>query len=87
MHFLRQNIRVTCLVGFTIAISTEPDSMGNAAERLLGLAPEQIQEQFKDILLVNWCLVIATMTIEEINSDRDKLIIFLKRRYRTEKLV
>ena len=46
--------------------------MGNAAERLLGLAPEQIQELSKDILLVNCVLVIATMTIEEINSDRDK---------------
>ena len=70
----RQNIRVDVPCRFTIAISTEPDSMGNAAERLLGLAPEQIQELSKDILFGQLRLVIATMTIEEINSDRDKFL-------------
>ncbi|EAU77950.2 AGAP012884-PA, partial [Anopheles gambiae str. PEST] len=52
----------------------DPDSMGNAAERLLGLSPEQIQELSKDILFGQLRLVIAMMTIEEINSDRDKLL-------------
>lgn len=70
----RQNIRVDVPCRFTIAISTEPDSMGNAAERLLGLVPEQIQELSKDILFGQLRLVIATMTIEEINSDRDKFL-------------
>ncbi len=70
----RQNIRVDVPCRFTIAISTEPDSMGNAAERLLGLSPEQIQELSKDILFGQLRLVIAMMTIEEINSDRDKLL-------------
>lgn len=46
----RQNIRVDVPCRFTIAISTETDSMGNAAERLLGLTPDQIQELSKDIL-------------------------------------
>jgi flotillin len=32
---------------FTIAISTEAESMNTAAERLLGLSPEQIQELAK----------------------------------------
>jgi len=70
----RQNIRVDVPCRFTIAISTEPDSMNNAAERLLGLSPEQIQELSKDILFGQLRLVIATMTIEEINSDRDKFL-------------
>ncbi len=70
----RQNIRVDVPCRFTIAISTEPDSMGNAAERLLGLSAEQIQELSKDILFGQLRLVIAMMTIEEINSDRDKLL-------------
>jgi flotillin len=70
----RQNIRVDVPCRFTIAISTEPDSMNNAAERLLGLTPEQIQELSKDILFGQLRLVIATMTIEEINSDRDKFL-------------
>ncbi|QDP86511.1 flotillin family protein [Chryseobacterium sp. SNU WT5] len=70
----KQNIRVDVPCRFTIAISTEPDSMGNAAERLLGLTTEQIQELSKDILFGQLRLVVAMMTIEEINSDRDKFL-------------
>src|SRR6478609_2992383 len=70
----RQNIRVDVPCRFTIAISTEHDSMNNAAERLLGLNPGQIQELSKDILFGQLRLVIATMMIEEINSDRDKFL-------------
>jgi flotillin len=70
----RQNIRVDVPCRFTIAISTETDSMNTAAERLLGLTFEQIQELAKDILFGQLRLVIATMTIEEINSDRDKFL-------------
>jgi flotillin len=70
----RQNIRVDVPCRFTIAISTEPESMNTAAERLLGLTPEQIQELSKDILFGQLRLVIATMMIEEINSDRDKFL-------------
>ena len=70
----RQNIRVDVPCRFTIAISTEPDNMNTAAERLLGLTYEQIQELAKDILFGQLRLVIATMTIEEINSDRDKFL-------------
>ncbi len=70
----RQNIRVDVPCRFTIAISTESDSMNAAAERLLGLTSEQIQELAKDILFGQLRLVIATMTIEEINSDRDKFL-------------
>lgn len=70
----RQNIRVDVPCRFTIAISTETDNMNTAAERLLGLSSEQIQELAKDILFGQLRLVIATMTIEEINSDRDKFL-------------
>jgi flotillin len=70
----RQNIRVDVPCRFTIAISTDVDSMNTAAERLLGLSSEQIQELAKDILFGQLRLVIATMTIEEINSDRDKFL-------------
>jgi flotillin len=70
----RQNIRVDVPCRFTIAISTEGDNMNTAAERLLGLSSEQIQELAKDILFGQLRLVIATMTIEEINSDRDKFL-------------
>jgi len=80
----RQNIRVDVPCRFTIAISTEPDSMNNAAERLLGLAPNEIQELSKDILFGQLRLVIATMTIEEINSDRDKFLDSISKNVDTE---
>lgn len=70
----RQNIRVDVPCRFTVAISTEPENMYNAAERLLGLSVEQIQELSKDILFGQLRLVIATMSIEEINSDRDTFL-------------
>ncbi len=70
----RQNIRVDVPCRFTIAISTEHENMNSAAERLLGLNGEQIQDLAKDILFGQLRLVIATMTIEEINSDRDKFL-------------
>lgn len=70
----KQNIRVDVPCRFTIAITTDPDTMNTAAERLLGLNSEQIQELAKDILFGQLRLVIATMTIEEINSDRDKFL-------------
>ncbi|NDW08980.1 flotillin family protein [Dysgonomonas sp. 520] len=70
----RQNIRVDVPCRFTIAISTEKDTMNAAAERLLGLVPGQIQDLAQDILFGQLRLVIATMTIEEINSDRDKFL-------------
>lgn len=80
----RQNIRVDVPCRFTIAISTESDSMNNAAERLLGLTPGQIQELSKDILFGQLRLVIATMTIEEINSDRDKFLDNISKNVDTE---
>lgn len=70
----KQNIRVDVPCRFTVGISTEPKNMNNAAERLLGLDKQQIQDLAKDILFGQLRLVIATMSIEEINSDRDKFL-------------
>ena len=68
----RQYIRVDVPCRFTVGISTEGDSMNNAAERLLGLTPNEIQDMARDILFGQLRLVIASMSIEELNSDRDK---------------
>ena len=69
-----QNIRVDVPSRFTVGISTEPGVMQNAAERLLGLKAQDIQDLAKDILFGQLRLVIATMQIEEINTDRDKFL-------------
>ncbi len=71
----KQNIRVDVPSRFTVGISTEPGVMQNAAERLLGLKLAEIQELAKDIIFGQLRLVIATMDIEEINTDRDKLLL------------
>ena len=71
----KQNIRVDVPSRFTVGISTEAGVMQNAAERLLGLKLAEIQELAKDIIFGQLRLVIATMDIEEINTDRDKFLI------------
>lgn len=70
----RQNIRVDVPCRFTVGISTDDECMTAAAERLLGLTAQQIQELARDILFGQLRLVIATMSIEELNSDRDKFL-------------
>lgn len=71
----KQNIRVDVPSRFTVGISAEPGIMQNAAERLLGLRMNEIQELAKDIIFGQLRLVVATMEIEEINNDRDKFLV------------
>ncbi|MBT8219622.1 MAG: flotillin family protein, partial [Bacteroidia bacterium] len=59
---------------FTVAISNEEGVMVNAAERLLQKSIDEIREMAKDIIFGQLRLVVATMDIEEINSDRDKFL-------------
>jgi len=70
----KQNIRVDVPSRFTVGVSTEPSIMTNAAERLLGLSQESISNLAKDIIFGQLRLVVATMDIEEINSNRDKFL-------------
>jgi len=70
----KKNIRVNVPSTFTIGISTNPDIMNNAAERLLGLTDNEIAAQSRDIILGQMRLVIATLSIEEINQDREKFL-------------
>jgi len=71
----KQNIRVDVPSRFTVGISTEDGIMQNAAERMLGLKLAEIQELAKDIIFGQLRLIIATMDIEEINTDRDKFLV------------
>ena len=70
----KQNIRVDVPTTITVAVSTEPEVMQNAAERLLGLNIEAQQELIKDVVYGQMRLVIADMTIEQLNSDRDTFL-------------
>ena len=68
------NIRVNVPSTFTVGISTDEVLMNNAAERLLMLDDNTIREQAQDIILGQLRLVIATLSIEEINKDREKFM-------------
>jgi len=70
----KQNIRINVPSVFTVGVSTKPEIMGNAAERLLGQPPEAIAELAKDIIFGQLRLVIASMTIEAINADRETFL-------------
>jgi len=69
-----QNIRVNTPSTFTVGISTEPGVMQNAAERLLGQSMQAVQDLARDIIFGQMRVVIATMSIEDINADREQLI-------------
>ncbi|MCL1866949.1 MAG: SPFH domain-containing protein, partial [Oscillospiraceae bacterium] len=70
----KQNIRVNVPSSFTVGISVESGVMQNAAERLLGLKMSEIQDLAREMILGQLRLVVATMEIEEINSNRDKFM-------------
>lgn len=80
----KQNIRVDVPSRFTVGISTEPEVMTNAAERLLGLNLNDIRTVAHDIIVGQMRLVIATMDIEEINADRDKFYANVSHHVETE---
>lgn len=69
-----ENIRVNVPSVFTVAIGTEPELMQNAAIRLLGLDTNQVKKQAEDIIFGQLRQVIASMSIEEINRDREKFL-------------
>ncbi|WP_299105959.1 flotillin family protein [uncultured Winogradskyella sp.] len=80
----KQNIRVNVPSRFTIGVSTEPGIMQNAAERLLGLGQNEIQELAQEIIFGQLRLVVASMDIEEINNDRDKFLTNISQSVETE---
>ena len=69
-----QNIRVDVPTTITVAISTNPEIMQNAAERLLGMDTESTENLITDIVYGQMRLIIAEMTIEKLNSDRDEFL-------------
>jgi len=69
-----QNIRINVPSTFTVGISTDPAIMQNAAERLLGLQPKAIEDMAKEIIFGQLRLTVASLTIEQINQDRESFL-------------
>ena len=70
----QQNIRINVPSTFTVGISTEPGIMNNAAERLLNLPQQEIEEMAKEIIFGQLRLTVASLTIEQINQDRERFL-------------
>ena len=70
----QQNIRIDVPSTFTVGVSTNPLIMNNAAERLLHLSRNEIEEMGKEIIIGQLRLTVASLTIEQINQDRDAFL-------------
>ena len=70
----KENIKVDVPSSFTVGISTDPDVMPNAAERLLGQPLSAIETLASDIIFGQMRAVIAKMDIESFISERDQFI-------------
>ncbi|MFH1154126.1 MAG: SPFH domain-containing protein [Pseudomonadota bacterium] len=70
----QQNIRINVPSTFTVGVSTEPGIMNNAAERLLNLPQTEIEEMAKEIIFGQLRLTVASLTIEQINQDRERFL-------------
>jgi flotillin len=69
-----QNIRINVPSTFTIAIDATPESMNNAAVRLLNLSTMEIEKMASEIIFGQLRLTVASLRIEEINQDREKFL-------------
>jgi len=69
-----QNIRINVPSTFTVGISTSPEIMTAAAERLLRLEQKEIEEMAKEIIFGQLRLTVASLTIEQINQDRESFL-------------
>lgn len=73
-----QNIRINVPSTFTVGVSTEPGIMTNAAERLLHLLAREIEEMAKEIIFGQLRLTVASLTIEQINQDRERFLVAIR---------
>jgi flotillin len=69
-----QNIRIDVPSTFTVGVSTEQGIMTNAAERLLHLGSKEIEQMAGEIIFGQLRLTVASLTIEQINQDRESFL-------------
>ena len=67
----KQNIRINVPSSFTVQISPDDDIMGNAADCLLNQTSDASEDMARNIILGQLRLTVASLTIEEINGDRE----------------
>ncbi len=74
-----QNIRISVPSTFTIAIDPTPEVMNNAAVRVLELNRADIESMASEIIFGQLRLTVASLTIEQINQDREKFLEAIRR--------
>lgn len=80
----QQNIRIHVPSTFTVGVSTSPEIMSNAAERILHLQQPAIEEMAKEIIFGQLRLTVASLTIEQINQDRESFLESIRRNVEPE---
>lgn len=70
----RQNIRINVPSTFTVALGVTADVMNNAAIRLLDLDHKGIESMATEIIIGQMRLTVASLSIEEINQDRERFL-------------
>ncbi len=73
-----RNIRLSVPSTFTVGISTDPDVVSQAAIRLLNLERKEIEAMANEIIIGQLRLTVASLTIEQINQDREKFLESIK---------
>lgn len=79
-----QNIRINVPSTFTVAVDTTPEAMTNAAIRLLGLSRKDIELMASEIIIGQLRLTVASLTIEEINQDRERFLLAIRQHIEPE---
>ena len=79
-----QNIRINVPSTFTVGISTDPTIMNNAAERLLELPGDEIESMAREIIFGQLRLTVASLTIEQINQDRESFLAAIRKNVEPE---
>lgn len=80
----QQNIRINVPSTFTVAIDITQEAMSNAAVRLLALSQKDIEMMATEIIIGQLRLTIASLMIEEINQDRERFLLEVRKHIESE---
>jgi flotillin len=80
----QQNIRINVPSTFTVAIDITQEAMNNAAVRLLALSRKDIEMMAIEIIIGQLRLTVASLMIEEINQDRERFLMEIRKHIESE---
>jgi flotillin len=80
----QQNIRINVPSTFTVALDTTQESMNNASMRLLSLSLKDIELMATEIIVGQLRLTVASLRIEEINQDRERFLLEIRKHIEPE---